>query len=147
ISNTMDDKIDTPQSTLSAQPFDESFADPITRSNSPVSEISSSAKSDTETYNKPTSKKAKLVLKGGSKKWSWVWKYYEEKKVIETVQQLNQKVNVEITYGICCMLINLDKKCNAKLKVSGGSTSNLISHLSSVHGITQDGLRLSGQDD
>ncbi|CAG8745179.1 29630_t:CDS:2, partial [Racocetra persica] len=32
-----------------------------------------------------------------------------------------------------------NKKCNTQLKVSSGLTSNLISHLSSKHGITQDG--------
>ncbi|CAG8854470.1 45830_t:CDS:1, partial [Gigaspora margarita] len=43
ISNTMEEN-DTSQSTSSAQPFNETFTDSITRSSSPTSEISTSAR-------------------------------------------------------------------------------------------------------
>lgn len=119
--------------------FDELYA--ITRSNSPLSENrSTSAMSDSETSNIPTIKKTKLGQKGGSKKRSWVWKYFQEKKIIETIQTLDQKINVEVVYGICQVLNDANNKtCDAKLKVSNSSTSNLISHLVSTHGITQAG--------
>ncbi|CAG8765799.1 6978_t:CDS:2, partial [Dentiscutata heterogama] len=35
----------------------------------------------------------------------------------------------------------------SQLKLTGGSTSNLISHLSNIHGITKDGPKLSEHDD
>ncbi|CAG8513497.1 14421_t:CDS:2 [Dentiscutata heterogama] len=35
----------------------------------------------------------------------------------------------------------------AKFGRKGGSTSNLISHLSNIHGITKDGPKLSEHDD
>ncbi|CAG8851397.1 29247_t:CDS:2, partial [Gigaspora margarita] len=38
-------------------------------------------------------------------------------------------------------------ECKSQLKLTGGSTSNLISHLSNVHGITKDGPKLSEHDD
>ncbi|CAG8603250.1 3887_t:CDS:2 [Cetraspora pellucida] len=79
-------------STSSAQLFNETFTDSITRSSSPTSEISTSARSDIEIYDNPTSKKAKFGQKGGS-------------------------------------------------------TSNLISHLSNIHGIMKDGPKLSEHDD
>ncbi|CAG8604307.1 11127_t:CDS:1 [Dentiscutata erythropus] len=143
----MDD--DNSQSSFLARQIDESIADPITRSNSPASETrSTSAKSDNDAPNVPTIKKTKLSRKGGSKRRSWVWKYFVEKKIIETVQNLdNQKINVEVTYGICNVLNDSGKSCDSRVKVSGGSTSNLISHLLNTHGITQNGPGLSGQDD
>ncbi|CAG8560195.1 17814_t:CDS:2, partial [Cetraspora pellucida] len=99
---------------FSTQPFDESFSNPITRSNSPVSEGISTTDNE---------------------------KYFEEKTIIETIQQLNQKeVSIEVTYAICKVLTN-NKECNARLRASSSSTSNLISHLSSIHGITQDGSK------
>ncbi|CAG8456657.1 7011_t:CDS:2, partial [Cetraspora pellucida] len=134
-------------STSSAQPFNETFTDSITRSSSPTSEISTSAKSNIEIYDNPTSKKAKFGRKGGSKKRSWVCNYFEEKKVIKTIQQLDKKVNVEVTYAICLVLNNSDQECKSQLKLTGGSTSNLISHLSNIHGITKDGPKLSEHDD
>ncbi|CAG8780801.1 12310_t:CDS:1, partial [Cetraspora pellucida] len=90
----------------------ESFANPVTRSNSPDSETrSTSAKSDNETPNMPTIKKTKVVRRGGSKKRSWVWSYFEEKKMIESIQNLDkQKVNIEVTYAICQVLNDSDKE-------------------------------------
>ncbi|RIB05805.1 hypothetical protein C2G38_2047306 [Gigaspora rosea] len=132
------------ENNISDQPFDELFSNPITRSNSPASEGISTT--DNEVHNNPTSKKTKLNQRGGSKKRSWVWKYFEEKKIIETVQQINKKVNIEVIYGIC-KVTESNKECNARLKISSGSTSNLISHLSSTHGITQNSSNFSGQDD
>ncbi|CAG8833139.1 40967_t:CDS:2, partial [Gigaspora margarita] len=105
------------QSSFLAYQFDEPIA--YTRSNSPVSETRSmSAKSDTETPNVPTIKKTKLNKK-------------------ETVQNLdNQKISIEVTYGICNVLNDSGKSCDSRVKVSNSSTSNLISHLLSIHGIT-----------
>ncbi|CAG8503674.1 11182_t:CDS:2 [Dentiscutata heterogama] len=115
----------------------ELFANPITRSNSPDSETrSTSAKSNNKNSNMPTIKKTK------------VWSYFEEKKIIESIQNLDkQKVNIEVTYAICQILNNLDKEhCNIRLKTSSGSTSSLITHLLSAHGITQNRPGLSGPD-
>ncbi|CAG8733903.1 20574_t:CDS:1, partial [Dentiscutata erythropus] len=75
---------------------------------SSTSEISTSTRSDIEIHNNPTSKKTKFGRKGGSKKRSWVWEYFKEKKVIETVQQLDKKVNIGITYAVCLVLSNSD---------------------------------------
>ncbi|CAG8698925.1 7039_t:CDS:1, partial [Dentiscutata heterogama] len=47
-------------STLSAQPFNETFTNSITRSSSPTLKISTSTRSDIEIYDNPTSKKAKF---------------------------------------------------------------------------------------
>ncbi|CAG8519406.1 10493_t:CDS:2 [Dentiscutata heterogama] len=98
----------------------ESFANPVTRSNSPDSETrSTSAKSDNETPNMPTIKKTKV----------------------------GRRVNIEVTYAICQVLNDSDKEhCNIQLKTSSGSTSNLITHLLSAYGITQNGPGLSGPD-
>ncbi|CAG8760243.1 19711_t:CDS:2 [Gigaspora rosea] len=49
----------------------------------------------------------------------------------------------KVKYGIFNINDGLGKKCNAQLKVLGGSMSNLISYLLSNHGITQNGV---GQD-
>ncbi|CAG8762738.1 8126_t:CDS:2 [Dentiscutata erythropus] len=73
----------------STHQFDESIADSITRSNSPVLETrSTSAKSDNEASN--------------------------ENKTIETIQSLNnQKINIEVTYSICNVLNDLGKSCDS----------------------------------
>ncbi|CAG8590653.1 34149_t:CDS:1 [Racocetra persica] len=68
---------------------------------------------------------------------SWVWKYFEINEVVETT-------HISFKYGICNVNDKLGKRCNIRLKVSGGSVSNLISHLLNSHGITQD---RSEQDD
>ncbi|CAG8560124.1 1091_t:CDS:2 [Cetraspora pellucida] len=137
------------QSSFLARQIDKLIADPITRSNNPASETrSTSAKSDNDAPNVPIIKKTKLSRKSGSKRQSWVWKYFVEKKIIETVQNLdNQKINVEVTYGICNILNDLSKCCDSQVKVSGGSTSNLISHLLNTYNIMQNGPGLSEQDD
>ncbi|CAG8798899.1 14780_t:CDS:1, partial [Gigaspora margarita] len=65
----MMDKNDTLQSTSLVQPFSESMANSITRSSSPTSEISTSARNNIKIYDNSTSKKAKFGRrKGGSKK-------------------------------------------------------------------------------
>ncbi|CAG8445695.1 11381_t:CDS:2 [Cetraspora pellucida] len=120
----MDD--DNLQSSFLARQIDKSIADPITRSNSSASETRSmSAKSDNDAPNVPTIKKTKL----------------------KTVQNLdNQKINVEVTYGICNVLNDSDKCCDSRVKVSDGSTSNLISHLLNTDSIMQNVPELSEQD-
>ncbi|CAG8717080.1 hypothetical protein C2G38_2043947 [Gigaspora rosea] len=67
----------------------------------------------------------------GSRKQSWVWKYFESNKATE------EKSN-HITYGTCIILNELGEKCNARFIVAGGSTLSLISHLWSSHSIRQD---------
>ncbi|CAG8659173.1 4487_t:CDS:2, partial [Racocetra persica] len=68
-------------------------------------------------------------------------------KVIKTVQQHDKTVNIKVIYAVCDMLDDSNKKYNARLKVPSGSTSNLISYLSSKHGIIQDGPGLPPDKD
>ncbi|CAG8748198.1 9521_t:CDS:1, partial [Gigaspora rosea] len=97
------------------------------RSNSPETENKSTdAESENEnsTYNN-----VNLGLNNISKKRGWSWKYFEMEKVSKSVQEFNT---------ICNVNDNTGKKCNAQLKVSGGPTLILISHLLNHHGITQN---------
>ncbi|CAG8729877.1 3912_t:CDS:1, partial [Racocetra persica] len=55
----------TSLSSFTPQLYDEPFLNPITRSNSPVSE--SRSITDNKTYNKPILKKTKLSRRDGSK--------------------------------------------------------------------------------
>ncbi|CAG8550980.1 16325_t:CDS:2, partial [Cetraspora pellucida] len=126
----------------------ESFANPVTRSNSPDFETkSTSAKSDNETSNMATIKKTRLFEEVAQKNEAG-YEATSKKKMIESIQNLDkQKVNIEVTYAICQVLNDSDKECcNIRLKTSSGSTSNLITHLLSTHGITQNGPRLSESD-
>ncbi|CAG8659279.1 15172_t:CDS:2, partial [Cetraspora pellucida] len=59
-------------------------------------------------------------------------------KVVEVIKE---KSNNEVT---CNVLNDSSIKCNAQLKIVGGSTLKLISYLWNCHGITQDG---HGPDD
>ncbi|CAG8670519.1 4228_t:CDS:1, partial [Racocetra fulgida] len=56
----------------------------------------------------------RLGRNGGSKKKSWVWKYFESEKVVE------EKSNIEVTYSTCNVLNDSSIKCNAQLKIVGG---------------------------
>ncbi|CAG8572791.1 7487_t:CDS:1, partial [Cetraspora pellucida] len=57
---------------------------------------------------------------------NWIWKYFKVENVFET-SHINSK------YGICNVNNESDKRCNARFKVSGRSTSNLIYHLLRSH--------------
>ncbi|CAG8812985.1 30559_t:CDS:2, partial [Gigaspora margarita] len=103
------------QSSLPVQSFDKLLTD---RPKSPVLENTSSEESNNEIFEKPTYKKTKLSHKG------------------------SKNIKVEITYGICQITNNSKTKCSAQLKILGGSTSNLISHLTNIHGITPNGPKL-----
>ncbi|CAG8546672.1 4638_t:CDS:2, partial [Dentiscutata heterogama] len=106
------------QSSLSVQSFDESYAN---RSESSILE--------------------NTCHRGGSKKRSWVWKYFESEKVIE-IKEESDDIKIEVTYGVCLVLNDSGKKYNTRLRIIGGSTSNLISHLTNTHDITQDRPKL-----
>ncbi|CAG8794510.1 11189_t:CDS:1, partial [Cetraspora pellucida] len=43
----------------------------------------------------------RLGHNNGSKKQSWVWKYFESKKVVEVTKE---KSNIEVTYSSCNIL-------------------------------------------
>ncbi|RIB15730.1 hypothetical protein C2G38_2143442 [Gigaspora rosea] len=126
------------QSSLPVQSFDKLFTD---QPKSPVLENTSSEESNNEIFEKPTYKKTKLSHKGGSKKRSWVWNYFESEKVIETLEG-SKNIKVEFKYGICQVTNDLGTKCGARLKILGGSTSNLISYLTNTYGITPNGPKL-----
>jgi BED zinc finger len=56
---------------------------------------------------------------------SWVWEHFE--KIFGT----SDSGKTKITKGIC-------KHCNAELITSGGSTSGLMKHLTTVHKLMKD---------
>ncbi|RIB08817.1 hypothetical protein C2G38_2210620 [Gigaspora rosea] len=103
------------QSSLPVQSFNKLHTD---QPKSPVLENTSSEKSNNEIFEKPTYKKTKLSHKG------------------------SKNIKVEITYGICQVTNDSGTKCSTQLKILGGSTSNLISHLTNTHGVTPNGPKL-----
>ncbi|CAG8710331.1 12180_t:CDS:2 [Cetraspora pellucida] len=110
------------QSSLSVQSFDEPYAN---RSESSMLENTyTSEESNNELSEKLIYKKTKLGH-----------------RVIETKKE-SEDIKIEIIYGVCFVLDDLGKNCNTQLRIIGGSTSNLISHLTNTHGITQDRPKL-----
>ncbi|CAG8831575.1 22131_t:CDS:2, partial [Cetraspora pellucida] len=77
----------------------------------------------TDNHKQP--KKQKLERRSGSKKRSWVWRHFDS--IIVT-----DKDGKETHYGEC-QIIKDNIRCTQKIKIVGGTTSNLIHHLSSVH--------------
>ncbi|CAG8556582.1 27225_t:CDS:1 [Gigaspora margarita] len=83
-------------------------------------EASTNEHDDAETSNKKTKVDN---IRGGSNVRSWIWLYFDRVYISD------------IRYAVCKVEMVKGKKCGVKYK---NSTSNCSTHLSNVHGITED---------
>ncbi|CAG8767657.1 11746_t:CDS:2 [Dentiscutata erythropus] len=72
---------------------------------------------------------------------------HKDRKQLKVIKESSNCTNVKTTYCTCLVSNDSDKNCDAQLKIVGGSTLNLISHLWKSHGIMQNGSNLYEPDD
>ncbi|CAG8765904.1 39639_t:CDS:2, partial [Gigaspora margarita] len=110
---------------------------------SPISRNTCASEKSNNGIPKLIYKKTKVKHRSGSKKRSWVWRYFELKKVIEK----SKDANIEVIYSICLVLDDSEKLYNIWLRIVSRSISNLINYLTNIHDITKDGPKSYKQDD
>ncbi|CAG8798466.1 22248_t:CDS:2, partial [Cetraspora pellucida] len=83
-----------------------------------------------------SSKKTEIKRRSGSKKQCRVWQHMD-------LIVVTNKDGKEAQYGECQIIKDDNTRCAQRIKVVGGSTSNLIRHLYSIHGILDSQINIA----